>query len=109
MPSRTIRSRFIEDVAGVTNQARCPRGDLLPTCAVRLPLDERAVEVADMRTIEPPDARRHLTQEGAIVADQQHGALVLLERVLECLDVLDVEMVRRLVEDQEIRLRQRHE
>src|SRR3954470_25047788 len=102
MPSRTSRSRFIEDVAVVTYQARQQRGGLLPTGAVRLPVDERAVEVAEMRTIEPPDACRHLAQEGAIVADQQHGALVLLERVLERLDVLDVEMVRRLVEDQQV-------
>ncbi len=43
------------------------------------------------------------------MAHQQDRALVVPERVLEHLDVLDVQVVGRLVEDQQVRARQREE
>ena len=41
-------------------------------------------------------------QKAAVVSDQDRGALVALERELELLDRLQVEVVRRLVEDQSV-------
>src|SRR5687768_18472371 len=79
------------------------------TLPLLLPLHERAVEVAELRTVEPPDAGRDLAQESPVVTHEQHRAVVFLERVLEGLDVLDVEMVGRLVEDEEVRARERHD
>jgi hypothetical protein len=63
-----------------------------------LPLDERIIEVLEVRAVERPHARRNLAQKGTVVTHQQHRALVFVERVLERLNVLDVEMVGRFVE-----------
>ena len=41
-------------------------------------------------------------EEQAVVRDEQHRAVVAGERALELLDRLDVEMVRRLVEDEAV-------
>ena len=40
---------------------------------------------------------------------QQHGPLVLVERILEHLDVLDIQMIGWFIEDQKIRVLERHE
>src|SRR4051812_44915141 len=77
--------------------------------AVLLPLDEWAIEVRELRAVERPHARCYLTQESAVVTHQQHGAFVFVERILEHLDVLYIEMVGRLIENQEIGARERHE
>ena len=50
-------------------------------------------------------ARADRVEQCAIVRDEQHGARERAQRVLERLATLDVEMVRRLVEDEEIRTR----
>src|SRR5688500_434318 len=56
-----------------------------PVC---LPFHERPIEVRQVRAIERPHPRRHLTEECAVVAYQQHGSVEILERVFERLDVL---------------------
>ena len=50
-----------------------------------------------------------LAPKRSVVAHEQHRPFILFERAFECLDVLDVEMVRRLVEHQEVRARERDE
>ena len=61
----------------------------------------------------PPVGRRRLTQlelprrldrieEGAVVGDDDEGAIVRAQGLLELLDGLEVEVVRRLVEDEEV-------
>ncbi|MPL74802.1 hypothetical protein SDC9_20621 [bioreactor metagenome] len=47
--------------------------------------------------------RRDAVDEVAVVADQQHGAVIFAEDVLQQIQRLDVEIVRRLVEDQQVR------
>ena len=42
-----------------------------------------------------------VVEESSVVRDQQHGAAVILQVILEPLDRLDVEMVRRLVEQED--------
>ena len=46
---------------------------------------------------------RHRVEQRAVVRDEQHRARERLERRLERLAALDVEVVRRLVEDEEVR------
>ena len=48
-------------------------------------------------------ARSHRVEQRAVVGDEQHRALERAQRVLERLAALDVEVVGRLVEDQDIR------
>ena len=47
--------------------------------------------------------RHHVVEKRAIVADQQQRARVRLQRVLEQLERFDVEVVRRLVEHEQVR------
>ena len=42
----------------------------------------------------------HVVQEGAVVADEQHGSLVVLQQRLEQLQGLDIQVIGRLVHDQ---------
>src|SRR5215510_12081195 len=102
-------------VGGVGERANLPQN--LSFChaprAVCLPLHEWAVEIPEVRSVERPDPRRNLAEKGAVVTHQQHRAFVVLECVFERLDVLDVEVVGRLVEDEEVgacelHQRQRH-
>ena len=57
-----------------------------------------------LAAIELDDPRRQPLQERAVVGDEHHGAVVLGEKALEPLDGVDVEMIGRLVEQQQIRL-----
>ena len=57
-----------------------------------------------LAAIELDDPRRQPLEERAVVGDEHHGAFVLGEKALEPLDRLDVEVVGRLVEQQQIRL-----
>ena len=55
------------------------------------------------------DLRGHAVEEGAVVADDQHGAVIGGQHVLEAVEGVHVEVVGRFVEDEEVgRLRQRH-
>ena len=63
--------------------------------------------------IEIGDVRAHLIQEMPVVADDDHGGVVVVERPFEPADRVDVEIVGRLIEQQHVRpreqrLRQQH-
>ncbi|MEI2745743.1 MAG: hypothetical protein V9G22_10010 [Ottowia sp.] len=63
--------------------------------------------------VELEDARREPAQERAVVRDEQRRLLALEQVLLEPLDARDVEVVRRLVEQQQVgvrrqRLREQH-
>ena len=60
--------------------------------------------VRDRLVVELEDARRDAVEEIAVMADEQHAAPVLAQERLKPLRHADVEMVRRLVEKEEIRL-----
>ena len=100
---------------------RCaPRGSRLrdarrPLRPRRLGLDRRACRVplalqvgpaavvrAQRAVLERDDAVGHGVQERAVVGDEEDRPRERLERGLERLARLDVEMVRRLVEDEEV-------
>jgi hypothetical protein len=46
--------------------------------------------------------RHHVVEEGAVVADQEHRAVVVLQQGFEQLQGFDVEVVGRLVEHQHV-------
>ena len=69
----------------------------------RFPLAKVSVEVGDVLFVKHPNPCRERAQQFAIVAHEQHAAFVLIDGILERFDRLDVEMVRRLVENQQIR------
>ena len=63
--------------------------------------------------VEVRDVRAHLIQEVAVVADDHHRGIVVVERAFQPADGIDVEVVGRLVEQQHVRpreqrLRQQH-
>ena len=53
-----------------------------------------------------PDARADLFEQVLVVGDEQHGALVPLERNVQGVDRLEVEVIGRLVEHEHVRLQQ---
>src|SRR5271165_1140898 len=61
-----------------------------------------ALEVLNGALVEVPDACCNFVDEVVIVGDEQHRAFILLKRDIEGIDGFEVEMVRRLVEDQDI-------
>ena len=65
-----------------------------------------AVVIRDRAARKLEDARGHAVEEVTVVRDDQHAARIILQEALEPLDHVDVEMVRRLVEEQKIRLAQ---
>ena len=75
--------------------------------AARLPLDEVVVVVArvhrDAVGPELHDRRHHPIEEVAVVRDDDHGAVVRRQVALEPGERLEVEVVRRLVEQEERR------
>ena len=61
--------------------------------------------LADASLVDLDDAVHHVVEQPAVVAHEHHGPRVLLaEEVLEPAPALDVEVVGRLVEEQEVRL-----
>ena len=85
---------------------------LLQHGLVRQPLvllaQERGVVARPRReapAVDLDDAGGEALEEGAIVRDEHHGARIVGEEVLQPGDCVDVEMVRRLVEQQDVRLR----
>ena len=78
-------------------RGRCrPRGLLDPPC-VPLPREEERAAGFELE-----HARRHGLEEPAVVRDEDHGRIERLELLLEPLEVLDVEVVRRLVQEQQV-------
>ena len=81
---------------------------MLALAARGLPLLEAAVEHGDAAVVQHPHLRDERAEQRTVVAHEQHGPLVVVERILERLDALDVEVVRRLVEDEEVRAAEHH-
>ena len=71
-----------------------------------LPLRVRSLEVFDLVFVEVPQPRRHFVDQVVIVRHQQHRAFVALQRDVERVDGFEVQVVRRLVEDEDVRLGQ---
>src|SRR4029453_13846083 len=65
---------------------------------------ERALEVGDLPVREMPDARADFLDQVLVVRDEQHRAVELLQGDVQRVDRLEIEMVRRLVEDGPVRL-----
>ena len=61
-----------------------------------------ALEREPLATVELEDPAGDVVEEVAIVGDRHHGALVVLEEALQPGDRLGVEMVGRLVEEQQV-------
>ena len=57
----------------------------------------------ELLVIEVGDVRAHLVQEVTVVADDDHGRVVRVDRALEPADRVDVEVVGRFVEQQHVR------
>src|SRR5690606_21918040 len=74
---------------------------------VRLALDPPDVGIVPVRIerdtsgADLDHVRRHEVDEGAVVADEEDRPRVLAERIAERLDRLEIEMVRRLVEEED--------
>ncbi len=62
-----------------------------------------AVGGAETEVLDRDDPIRHRVEDRAVVRDEEHGAGIGLERRLEGLAALEVEMVRRLVEHEQVR------
>ena len=69
-----------------------------------LPLLVGPLEVFDAAVVEDPQPRCHFVDQVVIVRDQQHRALVALQRDVERVDGFEVEVVGRLVEDENVGL-----
>ena len=57
--------------------------------------------------LEPDNLRRHPVKEKTVVGNQEHAAPIAAQKFLQPLDHTNVQMVRRLVEKQKIRLAQK--
>ena len=66
------------------------------------PLVPRAVEEERLRTAELEHRGRHGLEEPAVVGDEDHRGVERRQLALEPLEALDVEVVRRLVEQQQV-------
>src|SRR5579871_1230495 len=66
----------------------------------------RPLEVVDVAVIERPDARGHFVEQIVVMGDEENGAFVFLQRDVQRVDRFEIEVVRRLVEDQNVRLEQ---
>src|SRR6266576_3228765 len=82
------------------------RGGVRPLRAHFLPLRETAGELGQVPLVQDPDPRRQRAEQGPVVTHEDHRAVVSLERVLERLDRFDVQMIRRLVQNEEVGARQ---
>ena len=66
----------------------------------------RAFEIFDSLIIEVPDSGRDLFKQVVIVSHEDERAVILLQRDVKGVDGFEVEVVRRLVEHQHVRLLQ---
>src|SRR5262249_21718689 len=96
------RELVAEDVLPRRLLARLALGALgLPLGVVGVP----ALERVDVPTVDLEQARRDAVEERAIVRDEDDRRARLEQPLLERHDGLDVEVIRRLVEDQKVRAR----
>src|SRR3546814_10902953 len=75
-----------------------------PPAPVRFVLRVVALEPLDVAVaLEREDVGRDPVEEPAIVADHHRAAGEVEQRILECAPRIDIEVVRRLVEQQDVR------
>src|SRR5205085_10613591 len=67
-----------------------------------LPIRKIAIEVGNVAVVQHPETRGKRTEQLPIVAYEHHGAVVVLDRIFERLDRFDIQMVRRLIENQQV-------
>src|SRR5687768_13073652 len=67
------------------------------------PFAEASGKVGDAPLVQHPDAVYENPQQLAVMADENHRTIIFLKGVLERLDRLDVEMIGRLIENQQVR------
>ena len=80
--------------AASTRCARLHRGQHEVVVVAGIDLELLKIEVGDVRA--------HLVQEMPVVADDDHGGVVVVERTLEPADRVDVEVVGGLIQQQHI-------
>mmetsp|Transcript_26581 Transcript_26581/g.80347 ORF Transcript_26581/g.80347 Transcript_26581/m.80347 type:complete len:669 (+) Transcript_26581:154-2160(+) len=68
-----------------------------------------ALPRSDLLVLAHPDDVRHLVEQLEVVRDEHHAAVELLDRKRERVDHVHVERVGRLVEQQHMRVAQRHQ
>lgn len=100
--ARALEALTLVDSAKGRFLARPHRRRSLSLRAHRLPFGESAIELGDVSFVQDPQFLGEASQELSIVADEDHGSVIAIERVFQCLDGLDIEMVRWLVEDEQV-------
>ena len=78
------------------------RSRVQPSGLLAAPLVPRPGEVRRAAGLQLEDGGRRRLQEPAVVRDKDHGCVDRLERLLEPLDVVDVEVVGRLVQEKQV-------
>ena len=71
-------------------------------------LEDVHMLIPDAVLVQFEDARGEPREEVTIVAHQQEGAIVVLQRFLQHILALDVQMVRGFVKDEEVQGLQQH-
>src|SRR5437016_5005500 len=79
-----------------------------PLAALFLPFLETAAKIADVPFVQHPHSRCQRPQKRSVVAYKKDRSFVRIQSVLERLDGFDVEVVRRLVEHQQVRPEEDH-
>jgi hypothetical protein len=79
---------------------------VLPLRARHLPFGKGAVEGGDVPVVQHPHAVRQHAQHRAVVAHEDHRPLVPFDRVFENFDRLDVQVVRWLIEHEQVGARE---
>ena len=85
-------------VGGLDTRPRLHRGEHEVVVVARVDLQLLVIEIRDVRA--------HLVQEMPVVADDHHGGVVVVERAFQPADRMDVQVVRGLVQQQHVRLRE---
>src|SRR5829696_238133 len=103
-PRRLLRFLLRHAVAGALLLGGLGRGGRGGLAFVALALigGPPARMAAQLAVLEDDRPGADRLEQGAIVGDEDHGPLEGRERVLERLAALDVEVIRRLVEDQQV-------
>jgi len=63
-----------------------------------------AFEIVDVTVVEVPDARGNFVEKIVVVGDEENSALVFLQRDVKRVDGFEIEVIARLVEDENVGL-----
>src|SRR5580698_3418696 len=64
------------------------------------------LEVLNRSVVEVPDARTHFFNQIVVMCHQQYSTFITLQRNIERIDRFEIKVVRRLIEDQDVRFLQ---